>query len=70
MTDASGNVVATQQAPSTATSVEISGLEENTLYYYTVEGTGTEGTVTTEKVGGFKTPSTTVKVCGSDDYND
>ena len=70
VTDASGNVVATQQAPSTATSVEISGLEENTLYYYTVEGTGTEGTVTTEKVGGFKTPSTTVKVCGSDDYND
>lgn len=70
VTDASGNVVATQQAASTATSVEISGLEENTLYYYTVEGTGTEGTVTTEKVGGFKTPSTTVKVCGSDDYND
>lgn len=70
VTDASGNVVATQQAASTATSVEISGLDENTLYYYTVEGTGTEGTVTTEKVGGFKTPSTTVKVCGSDDYND
>lgn len=70
VTDASGNVVVTQQAASTATSVEISGLEENTLYYYTVEGTGTEGTVTTEKVGGFKTPSTTVKVCGSDDYND
>ena len=70
VTDASGNVVATQQAASTATSVEISGLEENTLYYYTVEGTGTEGTVTTEKVGGFKTPSTTVKVCGCDDYND
>ncbi len=70
VTDASGNVVATQQAASTATSVEISGLEENTLYYYTVEGTGTEGTVTTEKVGGFKTPSSTVKVCGSDDYND
>lgn len=70
VTDASGNVVATQQAASTATSVEISGLEENTLYYYTVEGTGTEGTVTTEKVGGFKTPSTTVKVCGNDDYND
>lgn len=70
VTDASGNVVATQQAPSTATSVEISGLEENALYYYTVEGTGTEGTVTTEKVGGFKTPSSTVKVCGSDDYND
>jgi len=70
VTDANGNVVATQQAASTATSVEISGLEENTLYYYTVEGTGTEGTVTTEKVGGFKTPSTTVKVCGSDDYND
>ena len=68
VTDASGNVVATQQAASTATSVEISGLDENTLYYYTVEGT--EGTVTTEKVGGFKTPSTTVKVCGSDDYND
>ena len=70
VTDANGNVVATQQAASTATSVEISGLDENTLYYYTVEGTGTEGTVTTEKVGGFKTPSTTVKVCGSDDYND
>ncbi len=70
VTDASGNVVATQQAASTDTSVEISGLDENTLYYYTVEGTGTEGTVTTEKVGGFKTPSTTVKVCGSDDYND
>lgn len=70
VTDASGNVVATQQAASTATSVEISGLDENTLYYYTVEGTGTEGTVTTEKVGGFKTPSSTVKVCGSDDYND
>ncbi|MBQ6962079.1 MAG: fibronectin type III domain-containing protein [Paludibacteraceae bacterium] len=70
VTDVNGNVVATQQAASTATSVEISGLDENTLYYYTVEGTGTEGTVTTEKVGGFKTPSTTVKVCGSDDYND
>lgn len=70
VTDATGNVVATQQAASTATSVEISGLDENTLYYYTVEGTGTEGTVTTEKVGGFKTPSSTVKVCGSDDYND
>lgn len=70
VTDASGNVVATQQAASTATSVEISGLDENTLYYYTVEGAGTEGTVTTEKVGGFKTTSTTVKVCGSDDYND
>ena|GEM_PF-1351060 len=70
VTDANGNVVATLQAASTATSVEISGLDENTLYYYTVEGTGTEGTVTTEKVGGFKTPSTTVKVCGSDDYND
>lgn len=70
VTDASGNVVVTQQAASTATSVEISGLDENTLYYYTVEGAGTEGTVTTEKVGGFKTTSTTVKVCGSDDYND
>lgn len=70
VTDANGNVVATEQAASTSTSVAISGLEENTLYYYTVEGTGTEGTVTTEKVGGFRTLSTVVKECGSDDYND
>lgn len=70
VTDANGNTVKTQHVESTATSLEISGLEEKTTYYYTVSGTGTQGLVTTERVGGFKTASSAVKVCGSDDYND
>lgn len=68
--DERGNVVNTLQAAAGATSIDVTGLEEDTVYYYTVTGTGTEGEVTTENVGGFKTTSTKVKTCGSDDYND
>lgn len=68
--DANGNTVQTKHVESTATSVDITGLDENTPYYYTVTGTGTQGTVTTDKVGGFRTSSSAAKICGSDDYND
>ncbi len=70
ITDANGNTVQTKHVESTATSVDITGLDENTPYYYTVTGTGTQGMVTTDKVGGFRTSSSVAKICGSDDYND
>lgn len=73
--DASGNVVQSLHADALATSIEVTGLQENTDYYYNVTGTGDDGTggqasVTTPTVGRFRTSKTAVtKVCGDDNYN-